>query len=570
MAKVLFATAETSGYDWVLWGVDAPLSPAPGLEFTVASWEVAYQAQDEIKPGIIASTCELSVFGGLSINDWRTILSDANGRYIIEQKSGLNVIWRGFLIPDSCSIEVTNGQRFVKLTFSDGFQMLDRRADFYQFTGIKAFTDQIADTFNFCNFWECYTGFFVSEHLQPTNKGITTNQGGLWWTGCIQSGLWFRDGEYRTYREALEDILKTFGLQLYQDKGELVFRTAWLSTPAWYNCYTKFGAFLGRITTPGASVTPLVYSEGLELYKPAFREVFITHNQPSQGIIRNESGNSKARDNYFVGNVTPTGANHIDFDSYLNARLSFDAGFPGGHIDFEFYVKIQFGNYYWNGTIWTTTLSTVTHTEHQIFGPGPSLENIQHHINNAHLATLPTIGTEPLYYTVTGIQTAGYPADTIEVTATMYFAYHNANPSTTIYYADNTKRINGVTTQLNTELGDIWTSSGIAAALAGELRCFTTTGRTTAYGNIFWSADQDLILSIVAYQLARKSYQPGQYYEIDLHGTYFYNHSFTWDSILYKPVNLSFNDRDSRVTYRAYLDGAILTSTESKRPNQDL
>ena len=133
MAKVLFATAETAGYDWVLWGVDAPISPAPGLEFTVASWEVAYQAQDEIKPGIIASTCELSVFGGLSINDWRTILSDANGRYIIEQKSGLNVIWRGFLIPDSCSIEVTNGQRFVKLTFSDGFQMLDRRADFYQF-----------------------------------------------------------------------------------------------------------------------------------------------------------------------------------------------------------------------------------------------------------------------------------------------------------------------------------------------------------------------------------------------------------------------------------------------------
>ena len=130
MAKVLFATADTAGYNWVLWGVDAPISPAPGLEFTVASWEVAYQAQDEIKPGIIASTCELSVFGGLSINDWRTILSDANGRYIIEQKSGLNVIWRGFLIPDSCSIEVTNGQRFVKLTFSDGFQMLDRRADF--------------------------------------------------------------------------------------------------------------------------------------------------------------------------------------------------------------------------------------------------------------------------------------------------------------------------------------------------------------------------------------------------------------------------------------------------------
>jgi hypothetical protein len=40
--------------------------------------------------------------------------------------------------------------------------------------------------------------------------------------------------------------------------------------------------------------------------------------------------------------------------------------------------------------------------------------------------------------------------------------------------------------------------------------------------------------------------------------------------VVYKPVNLSFNDRDSRATYRAYIDGDILTSTESKRPNQEL
>ena len=130
--------------------------------------------------------------------------------------------------------------------------------------------------------------------------------------------------------------------------------------------------------------------------------------------------------------------------------------------------------------------------------------------------------------------------------------------------------INGVTTQLSTEIGDIWQSSAILAARAGEIRCFTTTARTTAYGNIFWSTDQDLLLTLVAYQLARKSYQPSQYYEIDLHGTYSYNHSFNWGSVVYKPVNLSFNDRDSRATYRAYIDGNILTSTESKRPNQEL
>lgn len=570
MAKVLFATAETAEHQWNLWGVDAPLSPAPGLTFTVASWEVSYQAQDNVLPGIVPSTCSIEVFGGFNIGDWRTILGDANGKYILEQKKGLETVWRGFMVPDNCQIEVINGQRFIRLAFSDGFQMLDRRADFYQYTGTKAFTDQIADIFNLSGFWDCYTGFFVSEHLQPANKGITTNQGGLWWTGCIQEGLWFKDGEFRTYREALNDILATFGLVLFQDHGELVFRTVWLETPAWYNCYSSLGGFVGRITPSGLTATPSVYADGTEMYKPAFREVFLIHNQPSQGIIRDESAVNKARDNYFVGNVTPTGANHIDWDTVLDMRLSFDAGFPGGTIDVEFYVTIQFGNYYWNGSAWTTTSSYLTYTQKDTFGPGPSLETMQVIISNAHLDTLPTIGTEPMYYTVTGTQTGGYMADTLLTRATMYFAYHNANPNTTIYYADNTARINGVTTQLTTELGDIWTSSGVAAALPGEIRCFTSTARTTAYGNIYWDADDNLLLSIVAYQLARKSYQPGQYYELDLHDTHTYNHTFSWDGVDYRPVNMTFNDRDSRATYRALLDGNILTSSESKRPNQEL
>jgi hypothetical protein len=566
----LFATAETAEHQWTLYGVDAPLSPAPGLTFNIASWEVSYQAQDNVLPGIVPSTCSVEVFGGLSIGDWRTILGDASGKYILEQRSGLDVIWRGFMVPDNCQIEVINGQRFIRLAFSDGFQMLDRRADFYQYTGTKSFTDQIKDIFNLSGFWDCYTGFFVSEHLQPSNKGITTNQGGLWWTGCIQEGLWFKDGEFRTYREALNDILATFGLVLFQDRGELVFRTVWLETPAWYNWYSKFGAFVERLTFSNSPESLSVYADGTEMYKPAFREVFLIHNQPSQGIIRDESTVNKIRNGYFVGNVTPTGANHIDWDSVLDMRLSFDAGFPGGTIEVEFYVTIQFGNYFWNGSNWTTTSSFLTFSKKDNFGPGPSLETIQVIISSEHLDTLPTIGTEPMYYTVTGTQTSGYMADTLLTRATMYFAYHNANPNATIYYADNTSRINGVTTQLTTELGDIWTSSGVAAALPGEIRCFTSTARTTAYGNIYWDSDQNLLLSIVAYQLARKSYQPGQYYELDLHETHTYNHLFEWDGVDYRPVNMTFNDRDSRATYRALLDGNIVTSADSKRPDQEL
>jgi hypothetical protein len=513
---------------------------------------------------------DLTVFGGFNVSDYRTMLADAKGRYIIEMREGVDIIYRGFLVPDLCQIEVINGQRFIKLSFSDGFQMLDRRADFYQFSGTVSFSEQIWYAFDNCNLFDAFDYFMVSEHREPTNKGITTNEGGVWWTGCISDGFWQIDGEYRTYLEVVTDICNTFGLQLFQDKGQLVFRSIEYKTPSWYNVYGIYGTFADRITPAATTASPVVYSDGSELYKPAFREVFLTHNKPSQGIIRDESTNNKERDNYYVGNVTPTGANHIDWDSVLDMRLDFDSGFTGGSINVEFYVTIQFGNYYWNGTDWTTTSSFITYTAKSTFGPGPSLETIQVTIFSAHLDTLPSIGTEPLYYTVEGTQTSGYQADSILVRATMKFAYHDANPNTTIYYADNTGRVNGTTESLTTELGDIWTSSGVAPALPGEIRCWATSARTVAYGNNFWDADQNLLLERIAYQLARKNYRPRQYYEIELDGVVRYNHTFTWEGVDYKPVNLQISERSTRVTYAEFIDGDLETDPNSKRPDQFL
>jgi len=563
-------TAETATHTFALYAEDRAFTPAPGLTFTVADWTISYQPQDRILPGLIPSQMDLMVFGGFNVSDYRTMLSDAKGRYIIEMREGVDIIYRGFLVPDLCQIEVINGQRFIKLVFSDGFQMLDRRADFYQFSGTVSFSEQIWYAFENCNLFDAFEYFMVSEHRQPTNKGITTDQGGLWWTGCISDGFWQIDGEYRTYLEVVTDICTTFGLQLFQDKGQLVFRSIEYKTPAWYNVYGLYGTFSMRITPTAPSFTPTVYSDGNELYKPAFREVFLTHTKASQGIIRDESSNNKERDNYYIGNVTPTGANHIDWDSVLDMRLSFDAGFPGGTVDVEFYVTIQFGNYYWNGSAWTTTSSFLTYSKKDTFGPGPSLETIQQIISSEHLDTLPTIGTEPMYYTVQGTQTGGYQADSILVRATVKFAYHNANPNTTIYYADNTGRVNGTTESLTTEVGDIWTSSGVAAALPGEIRCWATSARLSAFGNNFWDNDQNLLLERIAYQLGRKNYRPRQYYEIELDGVVRYNHTFTWGGVDYKPVNLQINERTTRVTYAEWVDGDLETDPNSKRPDQFL
>lgn len=563
-------TAETATHSFALYAEDRAFTPAPGLTFTVAEWSISYQPQDRILPGLIPSQMDLMVFGGFNVSDYRTMLSDAKGRYIIEMREGVDIIYRGFLVPDLCQIEVINGQRFIKLVFSDGFQMLDRRADFYQFSGTVSFSEQIWYAFENCNLFDAFEYFMVSEHRQPTNKGITTDQGGLWWTGCISEGFWQIDGEYRTYLEVVTDICTTFGLQLFQDKGQLVFRSIEYKTPAWYNVYGLYGTFSMRITPTAPSFTPTVYSDGNELYKPAFREVFLTHTKASQGIIRDESSNNKERDNYYIGNVTPTGANHIDWDSVLDMRLGFDASFPGGTVDVEFYVYIQFGNYYWNGSAWTTTSSFLTYTKKDTFGPGPSLETIQVIISSEHLDTLPTIGTEPLYYTVQGTQTGGYMADSILTRATVKFAYHNANPNTTIYYADNTGRVNGTTESLTTEVGDIWTSSGVAAALPGEIRCWATSARLSAFGNNFWDNDQNLLLERIAYQLGRKNYRPRQYYEIELDGVVRYNHTFTWGGVDYKPVNLQINERSTRVTYAEWVDGDLETDPNSKRPDQFL
>jgi hypothetical protein len=562
-------TATTADYTFLLYAEDRAFTPAPGLEFTVASWSINYRAQDSILPGVVPSQMDLTVFGGFNIADYRTMLADAKGRYIIEMKQGLDVIWRGFLIPDVSSIELLNGQRFVKLVFSDGFQMLDRRADFYQYTGTVSFTEQIWYAFENCNLFDAYDYFLVSEHRQPTNKTITGDYGGLWWTGCIQEGFWTLNGEYRTYLEVINDICVTFNLQLFQDKGQLVFRSLEYKTPAWYNVYGIYGAFVSRITPPATTLTPVVYSDGNELYKPAAREVFIRHNKPSQGIIRDESTTYKSREDYFVSNVIPTGANHIDYDANLRMRLSFSGSFPGGAISVEWYVTVQFGNYFWDGSDWVTTPSYLTYSDSRIVGPGPSIEDLANSFS-IHTDPLPQIGTEPLYVTIEGTQTSGYPADTISITSTLYFAYHNDNPTSTLYYADNTGKVNGVTQSLDTEVGDIWQNTATLPALPGEIRCFTTTARTTAYGNIFWDADQNLLIERAAYQLARKNYRPKQYYEIELDGVVRYNHTFNWGGVDYKPVNLQIGERSTSVTYAEWVDGNLETDPNSKRPDQFL
>ena len=577
MANQKIAYADTDGYHFEIWAIDPPFSPS-AYEFTVASWSIRYEALDASTPGFVPAICDLEalITQGALTQNLRNILEDAGGMYFLQITQGVNDIYRGFLTPDLGSIEVRNGQRFIKLVASDGFQMLEKSSQIYQFSGVRPFTTQLYEIFLYFDFWDVFRGFAISEHYAPSNA-VDTTKGGLYWTGCIQEGLYYKDNDgkydYRTFRQVLEDICVTWGLQLFQDKGYLVFRTILEKTPSWYNVYGTSGSFFGQVTTGGTTVTTDVYTDGTELYKPATRQVFITHDQVATDYIRSESATYKARYNYYVADVTPTGANHMDYFAELRARATVQPGYPFQTVEFTFYVYIQFGPYWWNGTAWSLTQTANQFKKQrniQNVTGSPTIEDFQYSINNFHTGDLPNIGSEPLYITVEAIQTLGDDLDGFATTSTMVFVYHGDNPNATIYYADNTKRRNGVDVSLNTTIADRWQSSAIATPVAGEIRRFLDATRATNAGNLYWDADNNLLATKVAVELGKSSFKPQQYYELELNTPVSYNHTLTWGGVDYKPLNLSYDQYGTNVTYRQWVYGDILTDPNNNRPDQEI
>lgn len=572
MAKQLIATAETADHDFAIWVINPDFSPSL-YTFTVASWNIDYRALDDNNPGFLPSVCTVSALindDDFSLN-LRNILQDANGRYMIKITEGINVVYVGFITPDLGEIEVINGQRFIKLVASDGFQMLNETSSIYDFTGtgVKPFATQIYEILDFYNFWDVYDAFAVSEHPEPNSLPDTT-KGGLYWTGCIQNGLYFKDTDWRTFRQVMDDILLTFGLQCFQDKGLLVFRSVWYKTPAWYNFYGLQGAFLYRLTGYSTTDTANVFAEGTELFKAATRQVFITHNQTGSTYIKDEGLTYKSRTNYYVANAIPTGTNKIRYSAGLQITSGVPAGYDD-HPEVEWDVSIRFGPYYYNGSSWTKTFSTLTYSDQKHVVGDISLPTITvftHAVNNLDTAILPNIGSQPIYITVTGQQVAGAALDSTVVDSTLLMEYNSGTPTETVYYADNTKRRNGVDQSFDTTIGDLFQTSAIATPSAGELRKFIDTARTSSSTNLQWDTAKNLLLTKNSIEMAKKAYQPQQYYEIELDKTVTYNHKFTWSSVDYKPLNLSFDEKSTKVTYRQWVDGDLETDPNNGRPDQ--
>jgi hypothetical protein len=570
VAKTLVFYATTARYDFKIYDLGTTYQGfdfLPPVEVEVADWDISYQPNDNVLPGIVPSVCTARFFingATPTIEDFRTVLKTAEPDWVLEVHEGLAVVWRGFITGDLGEIELANGKRFIKLVATDGFQMLDKKADYFTSTAVKPFTDIIAQVFTFCELINVFEdGYYVSQHFQPLNSiSGFTNQGGLWISGTPREGLIFEENEARSSREVIEDICTAFNLQLFQDKGSLVFRSCHIKTPAWYNLYDSGGDFVGRITPPATTVTEQVFTDGTEMYKPAVAEGRIRHPYYGTPYIWYVPGNQLAYNNFKIGTAVSTGTTEVDFNGTLQIRYELPPFFGPSTVDVDFSLVFQYDGFYWNGTTWTQTFSVITFSikftaENPSASPALFLEDTV--INNYKMTNLPALGSEPFYFTVDADQVSGLDIGDLEATSTAIFEYKAGAPAYVIYIADNTSRVNGTTLDLATSIGDIRQDN--TNVLPGSIRYWSTTNRAaTSSTNAFWDSSRRELVDLVGIQIARKAFRTHQYYELELNGNISYNHTLTWEGVDYKPVNLTISERSTRVTYREFIDGDLIPS----------
>lgn len=572
MAKTLVFYANTARYTFKVYDLGTTYQSfefLPPAEIYVADWDISYQPQDNTLPGIVPSTCTTSFYLddlGPSVEDFRTIFKTAEPEWLLEVSEGLNIVWRGFITPDLGEIEVRNGKRFIKVVASDGFQMLDKKADYFtDNTSILPFTDIIATIFTFCGLSYAFDdGYYISEHFNITNSTSGyTNQGGLWITGTPREGLIFEDNEARSSRTVIESICTTFNLQLFQDKGSLIFRSCHIKTPAWYNYYDTGGDFIGRITPTGPTQSITVFSDGTEMYRPAISECRIRHPYSGSSIIWYQPSNYITYDNTQIGNPVSDGTTEIDYNGSLRITYSLPAFFGPAIVDVEWELTFQYDGFWWDGAEWVDTPTTVKFTK-KITAENPSnfpslfTEDLA--VNNYKLDDLPPLGSQAFNFTVEATQTSGTEIGPLTPTATATFEYKAGAPEYIIYIADNTSRVNGVTLDLNTFVADIRQQpvSGLYTVLPSSIRYWPATRTGNGLSNAFWDAQGNEIVELVSQQITRKAFRTQQYYEIELDGNISYNHTLTWDGVDYKPVNLTMAERSTRVTYREFIDGDLV------------
>ncbi len=565
MAKTTFASGTTAAHTFYIKDLDgASYTP---ITFHVFDWSVQYVALDAYQPGLVPSTCRLEVLVGArdsATGPLYDLMADSTGRYVIEiQKAGPLDVWRGFIQPELCSVELINGQRVLRLEAADGFAYLDvptsRLASGGVASGLVPFTDQIADIFSYFRFFDLYRNFVVSAVMRGVTENGTSAQPtggeGLYYSGCImenwQYTLTNSQKNFRTCREVLDDICTSFGLQMFQVQGYVAFRAIYDDNPASWFEYDFQGDQVSTVML-GGTTTIAAIAGGLEMNKAAVREWWVEHAILSPQIVGIDSVPARRQEDW-VGQAIPTGSNYLKYWLDVDFTVTVPANYGTHNVTFQVDYTWQFGAYYWNGTAWTLTPSYVSHNfTDSISNPDPiiiEVNVVESVANNNSMTTLPNIGPNAVYLTVEITRTAG-PALTIDTqNATYKLEYNAASGDNLLYLVDNKSKRIGERRDSTTLLGDKYVNNPSITPTANELRIYTNTGRTTNVGNALWGDDKHPLIYAVYYELVSKLAVPRQYYEIETVAQVFdYSRRINFGGVYYRMVNLTIEEDRSQTT----------------------
>lgn len=586
MAIQSFAYSYSKGYTIKIFADTDDIAYNP-FEFTTASWEVTYDAQDAYTPGIISSRFQFTaqLTGILFGTALEQTLQDSKGIFYVHLYKGLSKEWAGVIVPSAGTIEVINGTRFITMIASDGFYKLDLTSAMYSFTGQKRITVQIADMLTRVELNKFFDGIAVSETQRMSSEVFPYEYDALYNTSCLHEFVYY-DAEfnYRTYREVLTDFCVTYGLRMYQDKGFIVFQDMTRTNTDNYYLYTMSGTYSGKVASPIVEVKQPI-AGGTKMYLPAIRNFSIQHQFFNEmigaqttptvcqhTIVTGTTSNPvyETKDGIQVGVFLGDGSTHIDlFNTVVSATLLYPFDYAD-NFTIQFKLYIYYGEYSYDGTSWTQGTNTYIELDESgsiNAGGVPGTLGIFHSLNNYHTAAPPAKGLAPLWIYLDVVQTKGDPLGITDLKIKYDFRRHGTTQSFTTYYADNTARLLGQDITLQTRLGDVYDPEalgGIGSNIPQAISLPDGTNVIDWYEDPFFNPGQEVtynsLLYVVASRLAQQRGQPQEYYELDIHGTSRMTHFLEWGGAFYLPINLSYTWDTSRVTYARFFNFELLGS----------
>lgn len=589
MAKQRFAWSDSKGYTVKIFANTDQISYNP-FEFKTASWSVTYDAQDAYQPGIVPS--RLEVIAELNTMPFSPALEqvarDAEGVFIMELWQGLSKEWAGYIVPNTCSVEVSNGTRFMTITAADGFYKLDLQSSMYKFSGNKRLIVQVAEMFDRLNLDIIFDGIAVSNTTHNRYESYPYTYDGLYHTFSKHALTYYDQyNEYRTYREVLNDFCTCFGLRMYQDRGFIVFQDFTRINESVYTFYNWLGSPLVQRSFTSSQTLP-VEAGGTKMYLPAIKELNITHeygttpyfaSQPNlvfvehtNVVVDQYSATYTTKPGIQLKTIAGDGSVHFDlFDTQFFTRIGYDLNY-NSHYTIEFRFFIVYGDYQTDGSTWSQSGNLyLSFQESGAINAGgvPGVLDIYHNVTNYHLPALPLAGNEMVWIYLEVAQIDGDALTVAKPKMKYDIRLHGNQPSETTYRADNTARILGEKIDLRTRLGDI--PDGTT-----QNQAFINSGGANIDGFFEHRYPDNTVtinnlLNITATRLAMQRYQPQEYYEINMRGTSRFTHYGYWGSTYYVPISLTYTWNECRATYAQFFSNELVSSSLLTRiPSFDL